>query len=478
MVSELLSSIERMDEARVLVVGDVMLDVYVYGAIHRISPEAPVPVLRIDQTREMLGGAGNVITNLCSLGAKTCLMGIVGRDQNGQKVKHILQEIPNAQSFLADLPSVPTITKTRFVSSSQQLLRVDSEKVISASDFDESEFAAQFRDQLDQYNVVILSDYKKGLLTPKLCQALIQIAVAKGIPVFVDPKGVDYSIYSNATLVKPNLRELKDAFPGEDVTANIVAYARKLLKNFSIRYCLVTMGSEGMWFVSSESETHLPAKERKVFDVSGAGDTVISTLAASYSVGAEIADACYLSNIAGGIVVEKPGTATVARFEIEREIEARNKLYKLSVLKQQVEAWKSAGLKVGFTNGCFDILHTGHIQTINFARRNCDRLIVATNSDTSISLLKGKTRPINNERARLTILSELASVDAIIVFDASSPEGLIHELTPDVLVKGSDYKEAEVDGHEFVKSYGGKLLLAPFVKDASTTNIISKIQAG
>lgn len=474
-MSTLLSILKNLNGGAVLVIGDIMLDSYVSGSIDRISPEAPIPVLKIQSKKEMLGGAGNVVANIRRLGAKAGIISIVGKDDNAKKVIELLNSL-SVEHHLIHYEKIRTVTKTRFVSSNQQLLRADIEDVFNIDNDLEDNIIYKTNEIIKQYKVVVLSDYKKGLLSRKVCCEIIRSAKSAGIPVLVDPKGKDYSIYAGATLIKPNQKELIDAFPLNDVIGEEIKYARKLLKENDVQYCLVTLGQNGMLLVDKETNKSFAASKREVYDVSGAGDTVIATLASCYSVGASLEDSCFLANAAAGIVVTKSGTSTVVPYEIENALESKGKILALEELVLQVDLWRKNNYKIGFTNGCYDIIHAGHIHTLSFAKKHCDKLIVALNTDYSVKKLKGPERPINDETQRSLVMAELGSVDGIVLFGDDTPENLIRAIKPDVLIKGGDYKKEEVVGYDFMQSYGGEVIIAPFVKQLSTTNLISRIQ--
>lgn len=474
-MNTLFKILENFKNSSVLVIGDIMLDSFNYGTVERISPEAPIPVLRLKEKYEMLGGAGNVVANINSLESNSGIITVVGEDENSRLISNQLSSL-NCDFFALGKKDVPTITKTRFISGNQQILRADLEETFNLSQEDENLIIDEVSKRISKYDIIVLSDYKKGVLTENICRSIISMANSNQKSIFVDPKGKNYGIYSHATLIKPNQKELCDAFGDQNVLGNETLYARKLIEEYHFKYCIVTLGENGMLLVSKDKEQHFHSIKREVFDVSGAGDTVIATLASSYASGATIEDACILANIAGGLVVSKVGTATINPFEIQREIGSNNKIYSSKELLTQINLWKRSNLKIGFTNGCFDILHAGHIQTLNFARNNCDRLIVALNTDKSVKSLKGPERPINNEQERAIVLSELESIDALIFFDDNTPEKLIKNIKPDVLVKGGDYNAREIVGYDFINSYGGKVIIAPFSKGLSTTNIVKKIK--
>lgn len=473
-MNTLLSILKNLENSKILVIGDVMLDVYVYGSVKRISPEAPIPIFTIEEKKEMLGGAGNVINNLVSLKAKGSLVSLIGKDENGGKIGQLLNQIC-CPYHLESCLDVPTTIKTRFVSGNQQLLRTDSEKIVSPGPSIERNILEYVAKLTVGIQAIILSDYKKGLLSVAICTEIINFANSRGIPVFVDPKGKDFSIYRNATLIKPNRKELYDVFPETNIRGREADFAKKILNQYNIEYCLLTLGNEGMLLISKDGEIPFKALKKEVFDVSGAGDTVIAVLAAAYTAGATMQDSCFLSNVAGGIAVSKAGTSTVTLSEIERELQINSKVFTCKELSEQIVEWKENRFNVGFTNGCFDILHAGHLQTLIYAKKQCDKLIVALNSDSSIKKLKGYGRPIIHESQRAFIIGQLECVDAVVIFNDDSPEKLIREVKPDILIKGSDYNREDVVGSQFVESYGGKLLLAPLFGGLSTTKIISQI---
>lgn len=461
----------------VLVIGDVMLDVYKYGSVERISPEAPIPVLCVEDTREMLGGAGNVIANLKSLGCFASLIGFVGDDDNGRKIRFLLDELRCSDSFLFNPPAYATVSKTRFVSSNQQILRVDVDSKYNYTPESTSTVLDAIQKGVDRADVIILSDYNKGVLSPEICGHVIALANSRNIPVLVDPKGNDFSRYTNARLVKPNLKELKSLFSNEDCSGREIELARSLIRKYNVLYCLVTMGKDGMLLVSEKESRKFPAVNRQLCDISGAGDTVIATIAAFFPTEGSLDYACNLSNVAAGIAVGKPGTATVSFEEIHQATGANRKWFTdRERLTKQVQTWRYQGHTIGFTNGCFDLIHAGHIQTVLFAKQHCDRLIVAVNNDTSIRVLKGPDRPIIAEDERCLVLAQLEAIDALTIFSEATPEILIQLIKPDVIVKGGDYKENDVVGRSFVESYGGKVIIGPFVKELSTSARISRIK--
>lgn len=478
----------------ITVVGDAILDRYVYGEVGRISPEAPVPVLHIDREQDMLGGAGNVVRNVAALGARSAFIGILGGDRTAVRIAELLDQIELVEPMTVMVPGRKTPHKTRYISGQQQLLRVDDETVTPAPESETQILIEAALRKVAQSQAMIISDYGKGTLTQATLERLIGAFRSAGKWVLVDPKGRDYARYCGASLITPNRKELSEAsgMPvGDD--AQIERAARKIIDTCGVDAVLVTRSQDGMTLVTAASESpgisgdmrgavrHLPARAREVFDVSGAGDTVIATVAAGLAAGLDLIDAALLANAAGGIVVGKAGTATVSADELEgallhREIEAGElKVLSIEALLEKVSAWREKGQKIGFTNGCFDLLHPGHISLLEQARRRCDRLIVAANSDDSVRRLKGPERPVQNEAARTAVLGSLAAVDAVVLFAADTPYELIGQIRPDVLVKGADYSLDGVVGADIVKSYGGEVFLAELADGHSTTATISRM---
>ena len=485
--SALFDALTRLQGARVLCVGDVMLDRFIYGGIDRISPEAPIPVLLVEREKIMLGGAGNVVANIAALGAKAVLLATVGNDAAGADIAKQLSDI-GVESALEITPDRFTTVKSRFVSSGQQMLRVDREKTESIPADIAAKIIARAEALMADVGAVILSDYKKGLLTDDIVEAVINIAKRHNKPVIVDPKGLDFSRYKGASVITPNRKELETATgmkAGSD--EEVRAAAMKLIATCGIPAVLATRSKDGMSIIAADSEPlHIPANVREVYDVSGAGDTVIATFAAALAANVTIRAAALLANIAAGIAVSKPGTAVVRPDEIEMVLHSgyamekqayarKTKLTTKQGAAEQSERWKTRGFKVGFTNGCFDLLHPGHISTLRQAKAACDYLVVAINSDASVRELKGPTRPVQNEAARSAILSALEMVDLVVVFGEETPMELLKAIRPDVLVKGGQYKLEEVVGYELVTSYGGKIVRAEMEEGFSTTNTISKM---
>ena len=484
--SDLIPLVEALPQARVFCLGDVMLDTFVHGDVDRISPEAPIPVLRVTGETRMLGGAGNVVRNLAALGAKTRFLTVVGDDAAGDEVRVLVENEPGVDGDLRTVAGRPTTIKTRFVSGTQQILRTDRETARQTDDNLQDQLAAAAEAAAQDHKVLVLSDYGKGVLSDATLARVISSASAAGALVIVDPKGSDYSRYRGAGILTPNLKELATAtrLPvGTD--EQVIAAARGLVNDLGLTAVLVTRSRDGMTLVPAEGDIlHLAAEAREVFDVSGAGDTVVATLAACLAAGATLDRAAALANMAAGIVVAKVGTAVAYAGDLVAELhhqdlsDAEAKVSPLEQLLDRVAGWRRRGLTVGFTNGCFDLLHPGHISLLRQARGQCDRLIVGLNSDASVKRLKGEERPVQGEAARATVLASLASVDAVVLFSEDTPLTLIEALLPDVLVKGADYTIDQVVGREVVENAGGRVHLAQLEAGHSTTATIARLSNG
>jgi D-beta-D-heptose 7-phosphate kinase/D-beta-D-heptose 1-phosphate adenosyltransferase len=482
--ARLADALERLAGARVAVVGDIMLDRYVYGSAERLSPEAPVPVLRVREETEMLGGAGNVLRNLAALGARAACVAAVGDDTDGKRIGELIGET-GAAAHLAVLRGRTTSRKTRFVAGGHQLLRVDRERAEPLTGADEDAIIAMLAPALAGVGVVVISDYSKGAVTRRVIEAVLAVAAKAGLPVLVDPpRHKDFRIYRGVQLIKPNRDELQDAtgLPAGQ-NAEVETAARWVQSQCGIAEVLATRGSEGMTLLSADGAVrYIHAEHREVFDVSGAGDTVIATVAAGLAAGLAVLDAAVIANYAAGIVVGKAGTAVAYPAEIRAALErqersaAEGKIANRAAAVERTALWRRRGLRVGFTNGCFDLLHPGHLHLLAQARAACDRLVVGLNSDASVKRLKGNGRPVQDEAARATVLAGLADVDLVTVFGEDTPEALIAALRPDVLVKGADYTMATVVGADFVKSYGGRIVLAELLPGHSTSATVAKIK--
>jgi D-beta-D-heptose 7-phosphate kinase/D-beta-D-heptose 1-phosphate adenosyltransferase len=474
---------------RILVVGDLMLDRFSYGHVGRISPEAPAAVINLDRVEEAVGGAGNVARNIASLDAQCDLVGMVGTDEAATAICRCLGETSNIEAHLVHAPERVTTVKSRFVAKlhNTHLLRADVEDASAISPELQQKLVRIVAELMPQVDAVLLSDYSKGLLTDDCIRAIIEHARKAGKFVVVDPKGRRYERYAGADFMTPNLNELSQAVGAPvDTEEHQIAAARKLLTMTKGRAVLVTRSENGVLVVPADDEaTSFIASARSVIDVSGAGDTLVAGFTLALASGASIANAARLANYAAGIAVSKFGTACVTHKELSDALLSRPDFHITSKifdavpdLRQAVAKWREDGLVVGFTNGCFDIIHEGHIEILSEARSHCDRLIVAINSDASVARLKGPTRPIQSERARAKVISALAFVDAVITFDTETPLDLIADIKPNVLVKGADYKVEEVVGRSIVEANGGRVVLVPLVPNSSTTRIVEKMKAG
>lgn len=483
-LSNLMTGIERLPRARILCVGDVMLDHYVYGQVDRVSPEAPVPVLRVERETRTLGGVGNVVRNLHSLGAHACLISVLGNDSAGREISQLIGGAGEIESHMLVESGRQTTVKTRYIAATQQMLRADRESAVPLGSYVRADLLRLVEQTVADNDIVIVSDYAKGVLSDGIAAAVIAAAQTAGKPVVVDPKGTDYRPYRGATVLKPNRRELALA-TGMPVGSEteIVAAARHLIATCDFGAVLVSLSQDGMMLVEAEGAVHpLPAAAREVYDVSGAGDTAIATLAAALAAGTSLTDAARLANLAAGIVVGKIGTAVTHAAElgealVQHDHAEAGKVQPLARALERIEHWRHRGLRVGFTNGCFDLLHPGHVSLLAEARAACDRLVVGLNSDESVARLKGPTRPVQHEAARGAVLASLSSVDLVVVFSEDTPMALLEAIRPDVLVKGADYRIEEVVGADLVKSYGGEVVLAELMPGHSTTATIQKIGA-
>lgn len=463
--------------ARVLVVGDLMLDRYWHGATSRISPEAPVPVVHVKQDEQRAGGAGNVALNIAALGAKVSLLGFTGEDEAGTALKTLLQQAKVLCLFQA-VPGYPTITKLRVMSRHQQLIRLDFEDGFNNVDSDA--LLHLYHAEMMQSQVIVLSDYGKGTLSQ--VQQFIRLAKQLNKPVLVDPKGSDFSIYRQATLITPNLSEFEAVVGRCADQQQIVERGMNLLTELELQALLVTRGEHGMTLLSKDEEPlHLPTHAREVFDVTGAGDTVISVLAASLAAKKSLAEATQLANIGAGIVVGKMGTATVNTDELHAALQGPRANHKgvcsLPELLAERATAKQNGEKIVATNGCFDILHPGHVRYLQQAKTLGDRLVVLVNNDASVQRLKGPERPVNKLDHRMEMLAALECVDWVVEFEQDTPKDVIDQLLPDILVKGGDYTDiTSIAGHESVLANGGEVKILSFIEGHSTTAIIQTIR--
>lgn len=504
-IETLESHIKAMQDAPVLVIGDIMLDRFVYGSVERISPESPVPVLCVSREEHMLGGAGNALSNLCGLGAKASIISVIGDDDEGRTLREKCAVLGIDDTGLLVDKSRPTTLKTRYLAGHQQLLRTDTENKTPVSDSCAQTIIDAARDAIPAVKAVILSDYGKGLLREDIIRAVIKEARDAGIPVIVDPKGQDFSIYAGASAVTPNKKELSDATKGHAVDSDqdVADAARFLIDDCGIEAVIATRSRDGMSVIrKGQDPVHLRGADIDVYDVSGAGDSVIATIGAALAAGAEIEDAAVLANLAGSIVVTKVGTAPIRSEELLEglggdlgDVLIRHYAKSKTLLRQaecltweaaaeRIQRWKAQGLKVGFTNGCFDVLHAGHVNYLNQARELCDRLVVGVNCDSSVKILKGPERPVHDEAARADVLGALSSVDLVVLFgaekdgDDNTANALLGVIKPDLYVKGGDYAVEDIPEAPTVQSYGGSVQVMSVYEGHSTTNSIKRIKSG
>ncbi len=476
----------EIGQQTILCIGDLMLDDFVYGDVSRISPEAPAPVIRVTREDVIVGGAGNVARNIAGLGAKCLFVGVIGDDVTGTILQHELAKAKTAiKSHLIVDPSRPTTRKLRFVSEhfSTHLLRADWEDAKPVAAKTETAAIKQALKLLPRASAVVLSDYAKGVLTPKLIRTVIAHAKKLGKPVVVDPKGIDFSVYRGATVITPNRKELAEATHRLVDTGNEIAAAAKALASaVGSKAVLVTLSEQGMLlYTRSTGAVHVPAFPVKVRDVSGAGDTVAAVLAVMIAMGADFESAMRAANAAASVVVGKSGTATVSAAELRARIlpaatlaPEEKIIFDWRELDARLKEWRAQDLRIGFTNGVFDLLHPGHIKVLAQSRAACDRLVVGLNSDASVKRLKGKNRPIQPEHARAEVLAGLEAVDLVVIFEEDTPLELIEQVRPRVLVKGGDYRPDQVVGREVVKAQGGEVIVVDLVPGFSTTRIVEK----
>lgn len=460
-------------KARILVIGDVMLDRYWSGRAARISPEAPVPVVQVQGVEERIGGAGNVALNIAKLGGQVTLLGVIGDDADGEHLTGLLQTANVACDFVV-APALRTICKLRIMAQHQQLIRVDFEDLPLS--FPQSALAAKLQQQLPLHDVVVFSDYGKGTLAA--VADYIVAAKQAGLKVLVDPKGTDYSRYAHADIITPNLAELQAVVGACGDEQTLVEKGLAMIQLRQIDTLLLTRGEAGMSLIQAAQQHSIPAKAKDVFDVTGAGDTVIAVMSLGVAIGMPLLDAMYLANLAGGIVVGKLGTSTVSVEELAVAMNGDHDM-KYGVVSEDelanmVTSAKAYGERVIMTNGCFDLLHAGHVTYLQQARALGDRLIVAVNSDASVRQLKGKTRPINAVQQRMQVLAALACVDWVVEFTEETPERLYCKILPDVIVKGGDYRPDQVAGADCVVKAGGEVKILTFVDGVSTTAMINK----
>jgi D-beta-D-heptose 7-phosphate kinase/D-beta-D-heptose 1-phosphate adenosyltransferase len=476
--------LERAAGQRVACVGDLMIDRFVYGEVTRVSPEAPIPVMARGRELMMLGGSGNVARNVAALGGETALVGVIGSDSEGRELLRLVEQDPGVEGYLVTDGERPTTLKTRFVSGSQQLLRVDFEASRPVSGEIENRLIRTILDAAEGAGVILLSDYGKGVVTAGVIDACREAARASGGKLVVDSKARSFARYGAVDLVKPNAAELANAVDmPANTDAEVEAALQKAMALWEAKAILVTRAAKGMTLaVRGEPIRHFPTASREVFDVSGAGDTTLGALGLAMASGANMADAIAFAQLSAGVAVGKVGTATVSPDEMVEAVlsahlaPAEAKVVTTQRMADAVARWRARGLRVGFTNGCFDILHKGHVAYLGQARNWCDRLIVGLNSDASVRKLKGEGRPVNDLESRAVVLAGLGCVDLVVPFDDDTPIRLIEAARPDVLIKGADYAEDQVVGGDLVKSWGGEVRLAEIVEGYSTTAAISRMQ--
>lgn len=458
--------------ARVLIIGDVMLDRYHFGTVSRISPEAPVPVVNVKKMTQTLGGAGNVANNISHLNAGAVIVGSCGRDTDAHTLKMMLDDIKTSYSFIET--DSPTTTKMRVIGDKQQIVRLDFEEVTPLRGELASKTVKAVESELAKCCAVVISDYGKGVCTFEVCEETIRLASNLGLPVIVDPKGNDWRKYAGATTITPNVKELSEAVGRyvENSDEDVVLAARDIIERTRVEYLIVTRSEKGISIVWKNEHLHIPTEAREVFDVSGAGDTVVASLALCLGKGFEISEAVKVANKAAGIVVSKIGTAPVLLSELNSSFDDSSKIVTRTQLKGYIARARAMKRKLVFTNGCFDILHKGHVTYLRQAAELGDILILGLNSDDSVKRLKGPGRPLNSEEDRAEVLAALEFIDYITVFDEDTPFELIKSIQPDVLVKGGDYRIDDIVGREFAK----KTVVIDFVDGYSTTRIIESMK--
>jgi len=471
---------------RAVVLGDLLFDSFVYGDTHRISREAPVPILSEDRRVEMLGGAGNLARNIASLGGQVRLVSVAGEDVEGHKAEALVRDACGDADGLVRTAHRATPSKIRYVSNNQQMFCVDRDPGHDIDDVIEAELINRLSKLINQADILILSDYGRGVITPALGQKAITLAQIADVPVSVDPRGVDYTRYDGASIIKPNAGELatETGLPvtnDEQAASALRALKSKLSRTQAV---MVTRGASGMTLLDENDRIHHHRSiPREVFDVSGAGDTALAGLSLALAAKASFHDAMAFADLAAGIAVSKPGTACVSPEEVlDSAQDGREapdwRVMRRADLAQLSSSWRQDGLKVGFTNGCFDLLHPGHLSVLRHAASVCDRLIVGLNADASVKRLKGESRPINDEMTRATMLASLEMVDRVVIFGEDTPAELIEILAPHVMIKGADYVADELPGADFMRRTGGEIVLAPLMDGQSTTNIVNRMRKG
>lgn len=492
MTERLLRLIETLGSPRILVAGEIILDRYVWGEVERVSPEAPIPVLRVTSREERLGGAGCVVSNLVTLGARVACCSVVGSDRNGEVLKAELARIGVDAEGLQVEEGRQTVVKTRMIGfvqsanrATQHIMRMDEEKIEPLREQTRAAVLSYLRDNCSSFDAVLISDYDKGMITGDMIEAVVKNAGKGNIPIVADPRrSDDYSLYRGVTALMPNRYEASLATGIECGTPEGLEKAgEKLLEQTGAREVAITIDKDGIYLCrKGETGRHFPIRASNAYDVTGAGDMVLSAYGLALAAGALAEDAAAFANVAAGVEVTKLGAAPVSKHELfeaaaSDHISAQGRIRERREIRAIADAHRSAGETVVFTNGCFDILHPGHIRYLQFARSHGDVLIIGLNSDESVRKLKGKGRPIMSEGDRATILGALESVTHVVLFDEETPRELVEEVRPDVLVKGEDWREKGVVGREFVESYGGQVVLADIVEGYSTSSVIEKIRS-
>ncbi|MCC6575484.1 MAG: D-glycero-beta-D-manno-heptose-7-phosphate kinase [Planctomycetes bacterium] len=482
---DLVDALDELGGPSVAVMGDLILDHYVFGGVERISPEAPIPVLHVKDETDRLGGAANVAANVLSMGGKSSLIGVLGKDEGGQRFETLANATRGLTLMGTNTTARPTIIKTRMVSQNQQMLRVDREHNTALDASTAAGVRACAARAISDADALVLSDYNKGVLTHESCQEAIRLAQKRGIPVIVDPKGRDYSKYKGATAVTPNRAEA-EAATGIDCRGmeGVENAGRLLCKQLGLKAAVITLSAQGVAIVPARGAmTHIPAQARSVYDVTGAGDTFIAAFAVLVAHGEDFVISARLANYAAGLKVARFGAVAITREELRRAVISAHegfdhvgKVVTWDELEAALKSHRAKGERIVFTNGCFDILHSGHVTYLNFCRGHGDIVVVGLNSDASVRKLKGPQRPINDSHARARVLAALADVSYVTVFEDETPEELIRKVCPSVLVKGEDWAGKGVAGADFVEKNGGKVVFAPFVRGQSTSNTIAKIK--
>ncbi|MGK0482909.1 MAG: D-beta-D-heptose 7-phosphate kinase/D-beta-D-heptose 1-phosphate adenosyltransferase [Planctomycetota bacterium] len=479
----LLGLLEAAGTPRVVIIGDLIIDRYVSGDVSRISPEAPIPVLAAKSSELRLGGAGNVAANLRAMDAVVEIVGVVGDDGHGRAMMELFDDLQIARGGVTVDATRPTIEKTRMLSGVHQMLRVDWEDARPLDGDALASVLGSIDASVEGADAVVLSDYGKGMLPPVVLAAAIKACRARGIPVLVDPKGTDYSRYFGATLITPNRKEAEEALGYKiDPLTRLPEAADELIRVAGLDEALITLGADGIYYRTKDGslEGRVPTQARAVFDVTGAGDTVVAHLAFHLGCRVDLPSAVTLANHAAGIVVAKLGTHSVTRAEItdrlSQHLPHEGKVVARPSVGSVIDAWRTEGKRVVFTNGCFDVLHAGHVKYLRFSRSKGDALIVGVNDDASVARLKGPTRPVNTLEDRMEVLAALEFVDAVVAFDEDTPKKLVEQVSPDVLVKGEDYANKLVVGADWVEAHGGQVVLAPLLDGRSTTGILNRAQ--